>query len=30
VDDGKITVLQEEENPGVCDVSGGEALLEAV
>ena len=30
VEDGKITALQEEENPGVCDVSGGEALLEAV
>jgi peroxiredoxin len=30
VEDGKITTLQEEENPGVCDVSGGEALLEAV
>lgn len=27
VEDGKITVLQDEENPGVCDVSGGEALL---
>ncbi len=30
VEDGKITVLQAEENPGVCDVSGGEALLEAL
>jgi cytochrome c peroxidase len=30
VDNGKITALQEEENPGVCDVSGGEALLEAL
>jgi peroxiredoxin len=30
VEDGKVTVLQEEENPGVCDVSGGEALLEAL
>ena len=27
VDDGKVTLLQEEENPGVCDVSGGEGLL---
>lgn len=30
VDDGKVTVLQAEESPGVCDVSGGEALLEAI
>lgn len=30
VDDGKITVLQAEENPGVCGVSGGEAILEAI
>jgi cytochrome c peroxidase len=28
VDDGKVTLLQAEENPGVCDVSGGESLLE--
>ncbi len=28
VEDGTITVLQEDENPGVCDLSGGEALLE--
>lgn len=28
VDDGKVTVLQAEENPGVCETSGGEALLE--
>ena len=28
VDDGKVTLLQEEENPGVCEVSAGEALLE--
>lgn len=27
VDNGKVTLLQEEENPGVCDVSGGEGLL---
>ena len=27
VDDGKVTLLQAEENPGVCEVSGGEALL---
>lgn len=30
VEDGKVTVLQAEENPGVCDVSGGEALLKAL
>ncbi|MEM6303769.1 MAG: peroxiredoxin [Pseudomonadota bacterium] len=30
VEDGKVTVLQAEENPGVCEVSGGEALLEAL
>jgi peroxiredoxin len=30
VDNGVVSVLQEEENPGVCDVSGGEALLEAL
>ena len=28
VDDGKVSVLQAEENPGVCETSGGEALLE--
>lgn len=27
VEDGKVTLLQEEENPGVCEVSGGESLL---
>ncbi|WP_071796091.1 peroxiredoxin [Natronohydrobacter thiooxidans] len=27
VEDGKVAILQAEENPGVCDVSGGEALL---
>ncbi|XDA97848.1 peroxiredoxin [Sulfitobacter sp. LCG007] len=27
VEDGKVTLLQAEEAPGVCDVSGGEALL---
>ena len=27
VEDGKITLFQPEEGPGVCDVSGGEALL---
>ena len=26
-DDGKVTLLQAEESPGVCEVSGGEALL---
>lgn len=30
VDDGVVTALHEEENPGTCDVSAGEALLEAV
>lgn len=27
VEDGKVTLFQPEEGPGVCDVSGGEALL---
>ncbi len=27
VDDGKVTLLQEEEGPGVCEVSAGEGLL---
>ncbi|MFL4469123.1 peroxiredoxin [Tateyamaria armeniaca] len=27
VEDGTVTLLQEDENPGVCDVSGGEGLL---
>lgn len=26
-EDGVVTVLHAEENPGVCDVSGGEAML---
>lgn len=30
VDDGTITLLSEEENPGQCDVSAGEALLKAM
>ena len=30
VEDGVVRVLNEEENPGVCDVSAGEALLAAV
>jgi cytochrome c peroxidase len=30
VDDGIVTALHEEENPGACEVSAGEALLEAV
>ncbi len=30
VDDGVVTVLQAEENPGVCEVSGGEALLDSL
>jgi cytochrome c peroxidase len=29
-EDGVVKVLQEDENPGVCDVSGGEALLKAI
>ena len=27
VEDGTVTLLQEEEAPGVCDVSGGEGML---
>ena len=27
VDDGVVTLLQEEESPGVCEVSAGEGLL---
>lgn len=27
VEDGKVTTLHVEESPGVCEVSGGEALL---
>lgn len=30
VEDGTVTLLQEEENPGVCEVSGGEGLLESM
>ena len=30
VEDGTVTLLQEEENPGVCEVSGGEGLLAAM
>jgi cytochrome c peroxidase len=26
-EDGTITLLHEEENPGLCDVSAGEGLL---
>lgn len=29
-EDGVVKVLQTEENPGVCDVSGGEAILAAL
>lgn len=28
VEDGKVTLFQAEENPGACDISGGEALLD--
>lgn len=27
IEDGKVAVLHVEDNPGVCDASGGEALL---
>lgn len=30
VEDGTITLLHEEENPGQCNVSAGEALLDAM
>ncbi|EAQ03717.1 AhpC/TSA family protein [Pseudooceanicola batsensis HTCC2597] len=30
VKDGVVTVLHAEENPGQCDVSGGESMLEAI
>lgn len=30
VEDGVVKVLQAEENPGVCDISGGEAMLAAI
>ncbi len=30
VEDGTVSLLQAEESPGVCDVSGGEALLDAM
>ena len=29
-ENGKVTVLHEEENPGLCDVSGGEAIVAAL
>jgi peroxiredoxin len=29
-EDGVVKVLHEEENPGACDVSGGEAMLAAI
>jgi glutaredoxin/glutathione-dependent peroxiredoxin len=28
VEDGKVVLFQAEESPGVCDISGGEALLD--
>lgn len=30
VEDGKVVVLNLEENPGVCETSAGEGLLEAI
>ncbi|WP_299845112.1 peroxiredoxin [uncultured Roseovarius sp.] len=30
VEDGTVSLLQAEENPGVCEVSGGEALLDSM
>lgn len=30
VEDGTVTLLQEDENPGVCDVSAGEGMLDAM
>ena len=30
VEDGTVAVLQAEDSPGTCDVSGGEALLAAL
>tara|TARA_R110002124_G_scaffold166713_2_gene334080 strand:- start:29447 stop:29935 length:489 start_codon:yes stop_codon:yes gene_type:complete len=30
VQDGNVSVIQAEENPGQCDVSGGEAMLDAI
>ena len=29
-DDGVVTILNLEASPGVCDVSGGETMLDAV
>ena len=30
VEDGTVTVMHAEENPGVCETSSGEAILEAI
>jgi cytochrome c peroxidase len=30
VEDGKVALFQPEEKPGVCEVSGGEALLDSM
>ena len=30
VQDGNVSVIQAEENPGQCDMSGGEAMLDAI
>lgn len=30
VEDGKVTIFHAEESPGVCEVSGGEAMLAAL
>ena len=29
-EDGTVSVFQAEENPGVCDMSGGESMLDAI
>ena len=29
-EDGKVTVLHAEENPGECEISGGEAMVDAL
>ena len=29
-EDGVVKVLQQEDSPGTCEVSGGEAMLDAI